>query len=98
MDLKNQDIDRNLIEGDSLEISPLALATCEDIAIRVMKSGGAALLIDYGENYAQGDSIRAFYKHQQYNFLSKPGLMDVTADVDFAACKSIAMRRGTAIK
>ena len=42
-------------EGDGLEISPLAMATCDDIARRITssKGGGAALLIDYGEDFTQ---------------------------------------------
>lgn len=68
-------------EGDGLEISPLALATCEEIAMRVhgqSKPGnssscerGAALLIDYGENFTQEDSLRAFSHHRQTNVLSQ---------------------------
>lgn len=54
-----------LSSGDEIEICPLALATCEDIAIRVNKFGGAALIIDYGVNFTQGDSLRAFKRHQQ---------------------------------
>ena len=38
---------------DSLEICPLAFATVEEIANNVRDHGGAALLIDYGENYPQ---------------------------------------------
>ena len=46
---------QQLKEGDGLEISPLALATCEDIGRRIAssKGGGAALLIDYGEDFTQ---------------------------------------------
>ncbi len=45
-------------EGDGLEISPLAMATCEDIARRITssKGGGATLLIDYGEDFTQVSS------------------------------------------
>lgn len=57
--------------GDGLEISPLAIATCEDIARRVVRSGGAALLVDYGEDFTQEDSLRAFQKHQQVSVLSQ---------------------------
>lgn len=57
--------------GDGLEVSPLAIATCEDIARRVVRSGGAALLVDYGENFTQEDSLRAFQKHKQVNVLSQ---------------------------
>lgn len=61
----------SLKPGDSLEISPLALSTCEDIATRVLNVGGASLLIDYGEDFTQGDTLRAFKKHNQINVLSE---------------------------
>ena len=51
--------------GDEIEISPLCLATIEDISLRIMKSGGAALIIDYGEMFTQGDSLRGFKRHEQ---------------------------------
>ena len=57
--------------GDGIEVCPLAYATCEDIASRVVKAGGAALLFDYGEDFAQEDSLRAFKKHQQVSVLSQ---------------------------
>jgi len=57
--------------GDGIEVCPLAYATCEDVAARVVKAGGAALLFDYGEDFAQEDSLRAFKKHQQVSVLSQ---------------------------
>ena len=57
--------------GEGIEVCPLAIATCEDIASRVVKAGGAALLFDYGEDHAQSDSLRAFQKHTQVSFLSQ---------------------------
>merc|ERR1712238_268156 len=47
--------------------------------------GGAALIIDYGSGEGSADTLRAFGKHKQGHPLSKPGKVDVTADVDFAA-------------
>eukprot|EP01036_Dinobryon_divergens_P023028 gene23027-31340_t len=69
---------QQLKEGDGLEISPLALATCEDIGRRIAssKGGGAAILIDYGEDFTQ------------------VGKVDLTADVDFAACARAAGKAG----
>jgi len=89
-----QQASEQLKEGDGLEISPLSLATCEDIAKLVCSNGGAALLIDYGENFAQEDSLRGFKKHLQVNVLSEPGIADITADVDFMACSKSAIRKG----
>jgi NADH dehydrogenase [ubiquinone] 1 alpha subcomplex assembly factor 7 len=85
------------IEGDGIEISPLALATCEDIAMRLRKSNGAALLIDYGENFAQMDSIRGFKDHKQVHYLSEPGRVDITVDIDFAACARVAAEKGAKV-
>jgi len=59
--------------GDGLEISPLTLAVCEDIGRALSRSsaGGAALLVDYGEDFTQEDSLRAFKNHQQVHILSQ---------------------------
>ncbi len=58
-------------EGDGLEMSPLSIAICEDIAKRVVRSGGAALLVDYGEDFTQEDSLRGFRRHGQVSILSE---------------------------
>ncbi len=81
-------------EGECLEVAPLALATCETIANRLCRGGGAALLVDYGENYTQADTLRGFRQHKQVSALSVPGVADITADVDFAACARAAAKRG----
>lgn len=77
--------------GDGLEIAPLALATVEDIAKRLLRAPAhsVALLIDYGEDFTQEDSLRAFLNHQQVHVLSQPGVADVTADVDFRQCRRV---------
>ena len=84
-------------EGDGVEVSPVALATCEEIAAKVCKSGGAALLVDYGANATSSDSLRGFKDHETTNILSLPGLVDTTADVDFDACGRVAARRGAKV-
>jgi NADH dehydrogenase [ubiquinone] 1 alpha subcomplex assembly factor 7 len=56
--------------GDGFEISPLAIAQCEDIASRIKACRGAALLIDYGEDFVQEDTLRGFKKHKQVHPLS----------------------------
>lgn len=57
--------------GDGFEISPLAISQCEDIAARVKACSGAALLIDYGEDHVQEDTIRGFKKHKSVHILSE---------------------------
>jgi NADH dehydrogenase [ubiquinone] 1 alpha subcomplex assembly factor 7 len=62
-----------LQEGDGIEISPLAMAACEDIGRFVTRcqGGAAALLIDYGEDFTQEDSLRGFRRHKQVHILSE---------------------------
>lgn len=84
-------------EGDGLEVCPLALATIEDVSRRLTLHGGRALFVDYGEDFTQEDSLRAFRKHEQVPFLSMPGTADLTADVDFLQCRRAAERCGVEV-
>jgi hypothetical protein len=72
-----------------LEISPLAFSTVEELSQRVVRDGGAALLIDYGEGFPQGDTLRGFQKHKAVHAFSEPGNADITADVNFMACAQV---------
>ena len=84
-------------EGDGIEVSPMALATCEEIAAMVCRFGGAALIVDYGSNSTNSDSLRGFQGHKLTNVLSMPGYVDTTVDVDFDACARVAARRGAKV-
>merc|ERR1711871_1134101 len=44
--------------GSRLEVCPAGCALAQDIAQRVEAHGGAALIIDYGEDGASADSLR----------------------------------------
>lgn len=70
-------------EGDGIEICPLSIATCEEIAERIVASGGASLIIDYGENWTPEDSLRGFKKHGQVSVLS-----EVSSGAAFASIAS----------
>ena len=93
----NNSIKDQLKVGDEIEISPLALSTIEYISKRVIASRGAVLLIDYGEQFTQGDSLRAFKKHKQVSLYSEPGAVDITADVDFSMCIKTAEKIGAKV-
>lgn len=84
-------------DNTCIEVSPLALATCEDIATRILRNKGVALFIDYGNNGASNDSVRSFHQHNQVSIFERPGECDITADVDFHACALIAARRGAKV-
>jgi len=74
--------------GSIVEACPEALLLVQDVADRITAAGGAALVVDYGEDGSSGgDTLRAFRKHEQVHPLSLPGETDVTADVDFGAAR-----------
>ena len=68
---------------------PVAL----ELGRRIARSGGAALIIDYGHAQdAFGDTLQAVRDHAFADPLAEPGEADLTAHVDFAA---LAARRAT---
>ena len=83
----------SLPAGSIIEACPEGLILVQDIASRIEKCRGAALIIDYGDNGAGGDTLRGFWRHTQVHPLSRPGEVDVTADVDFGALREAVNRR-----
>jgi len=73
--------------GSVIEVSPDSILLAQDMKALVQQ-GGACLVIDYGQE-GSTDSIRGFSKHEQVPFLSLPGQVDVTADVDFTALRHV---------
>jgi NADH dehydrogenase [ubiquinone] 1 alpha subcomplex assembly factor 7 len=65
------------------------------LAERLVRDGGAALVIDYGHTEsAAGDTLQAVQGHRFADPLAEPGLADLTAHVDFAALARTAEREG----
>ena len=74
-------------DGSIHEISPAREAMARQIATRLTATGGAALLIDYGDAYeaATGDTIQAVRNHKKiHDPFEQPGEIDLTSRVDFA--------------
>ena len=85
-------------EGTICEISPAIKSMITAIAERLVRSGGAALLIDYG--YATpgtGDTMQALSAHEYIGILERPGECDVTAHVDFSAVAVAAKHAGAQV-
>jgi SAM-dependent MidA family methyltransferase len=62
-----------------------------DLAHRVARQGGAALVIDYGHiRSALGDTLQAVRRHAFDGVLAHPGDADLTAHVDFEALADVA--------
>ena len=84
--------DEGVMENDEAEVGaicevcPEGILLSQDIALLLSKNGGSALIVDYGQD-GSTDSIRAFSRHRQVDVLRRPGEVDVTADVDFAALR-----------
>lgn len=82
-------------EGDIIETSPAAAEIVRQVAARLERAGGAALIVDYG--YAggeSGDSLQAVSRHRSVSPLSAPGDVDLTCHVDFAALAAAAKTAG----
>eukprot|EP00940_MAST-03C_sp_MAST-3C-sp2_P001818 g1818.t1 len=73
--------------GDTIEVNPASCALVQDIAKRVQTDTGAALFIDYGNDFASASSLRGIEEHEFCDPLHRPGEVDLTADVDFASLR-----------
>ncbi|MBK1635254.1 class I SAM-dependent methyltransferase [Rhodovulum adriaticum] len=71
--------------GEIVETCPAAAPTVAALATRIAAHGGAALIVDYGDWHARGDTLQALYRHAYDPPLAHPGQADLTAHVDFAA-------------
>ena len=86
--------------GAVIEVCPDASIYASDFATRIGGSpdhpkpapSGAALILDYGtSDTVPINSLRGIRQHRRVNPLSEPGLVDLSADVDFTAIAENAM-------
>jgi len=83
---------------NAIEICPQGMATAEALGRRVAAHGGAALLIDYGQNAPYQSSLQAIKDHKFVGLFNSPGDADLSAWVDFGALKIAAESSGAAVK
>jgi NADH dehydrogenase [ubiquinone] 1 alpha subcomplex assembly factor 7 len=84
--------------GSILEVGTEAIAAIRTISHRVAKSGGAALIVDYGyAGPSLGDTFQAVKRHAYADPLADPGEADLTFHVDFAALASAAQSQGARV-
>jgi NADH dehydrogenase [ubiquinone] 1 alpha subcomplex assembly factor 7 len=83
--------------GTMAEVSPASLGVMDSIARRIVAQGGGALIVDYGQAGALGDSLQAVRRHGTHPFLADPGEADVSARVDFAALARVAREAGATV-
>ena len=79
-----------------VEVCPAAAKISLDVASRIATDGGAALIIDYGQDGLVSDSLQAIKRHRFVHVFETPGEADLSAHVDFAAIKAaIKEAKGT---
>jgi NADH dehydrogenase [ubiquinone] 1 alpha subcomplex assembly factor 7 len=84
--------------GDVLEWPAAALDVTREIAGRVARHGGAALVVDYGyEGPVLGDTLQAVRRHAYADPLAEPGEADLTVHVDFAKLAGAAKAAAAAV-
>ncbi len=85
--------------GSIIESSPASVAIARALATRLVKQGGAALIVDYGyDGPAVGETLQAVKGHNFANPFEAPGEHDLTAHVDFTALAAIATLAGGAVR
>lgn len=84
-------------DANAIEVSPQSNAIAANLAQRVAKSGGAALVVDYGNPWPAEDSLRGIREHAFVHPLDMPGEADLSADVDFNALRKSAEGSGATV-
>jgi NADH dehydrogenase [ubiquinone] 1 alpha subcomplex assembly factor 7 len=80
------------------ETSPLSLALMRELSRRIVRQGGAALVVDYGYvTPSECGTLQAVSRHRSVDPLSDPGEADLTAHVDFWALSEAAKGEGSKV-
>ena len=86
------------LDGAVLEIGLIAQGVARGLAARLVRHGGAALVIDYG--YAKpafAETLQAVRRHGFVDPLAEPGEADLSAHVDFGGLRRAAESAGAAV-
>ena len=85
-------------DGAVLEVGLVAQGIARELATRLVREGGAALVIDYG--YAKpafAETLQAVRRHGFTDPLAAPGEADLSAQVDFGGLRRAAEAAGAAV-
>jgi NADH dehydrogenase [ubiquinone] 1 alpha subcomplex assembly factor 7 len=95
MDAAVPETRRQAEPGTIVETCPGAAAIVYEVAGRLADQGGAALFIDYGhDEWRTGSTLQAVRGHRKVDPFTSPGESDLTAHVDFASLRQVALSRG----
>lgn len=89
-----------------VEVCPDAALYADEFATRIggsekhpkLKPSGAALILDYGSDEAPVNSLRGIRRHRRVSPFAEPGLVDLSADVDFTAIARAATRASEGVE
>ena len=85
-------------DGEIFEQAPERESVAKAVAERLARSGGAALIIDYGHaRSAPGDTLQAVRGHGFAPVLANPGEQDLTSHVDFEALGTAVQSAGAQV-
>ena len=85
--------------GAMVEMSAAQEAFAAEVARRIARQGGAALLIDYGSaEPGFGDTLQALKGHEKLGPLATPGEADLTVHADFPAVLAAARAEGADVR
>ena len=85
--------------GNVFEASPASLAVVRGLATRLVRQGGAMLIVDYGHTRtAAGETLQAVRRHAPAAVFANPGEHDLTAHVDFDALGRAAEGAGAVVR
>ena len=77
--------------GRVTEASPIRTAAMDELAGRIARDGGAALIVDFT---GSGDTLQAVKGHRSVERFADPGEVDLAAAVDFASLRQTASQAG----
>lgn len=83
--------------GDLVETCAPAQPIIAEIAGRIARHGGAAIIADYGDWHSKGDTLQAVRAHRPDPVLAHPGQADLTAHVDFEPLAQAARTAGASV-
>ena len=90
--------DENASESAIWEYAPERDREARGLAAHLMRSGGAALIVDYGHlRSAFGDTVQAVRAHEFVALTDAPGLCDLTSHVDFERLGASLSGAGAAV-
>lgn len=75
-----------------MEVSVQSMSMAASLAKRIAQHGGAALIIDYGQDKLQQQSLQAIKKHKFVHPLTLPGEADLSCHVDFSALRQASLQ------